>query len=200
MAPKSRELLPILAFTRPTSSYVASLRNTSRHELHPGMPKLLHLVVACAENRVIGRGGRLPWRIPEDLAFFHAETAGQICVLGRICFQTWPRATQDGRRPIVITRDQTLASAEVRVAGSLAEALAIGETLPGDITICGGERIYAETLALDRPIRLHLTLIHATIEGDTYFPEWRHLSWREVSRRESNDANYRYTFFELDRG
>ncbi len=163
------------------------------------MLKLLHLIVACAENRVIGRGGRLPWRIPEDLAFFHAETAGQICVLGRICFQTWPRALQDGRRPIVITRDRTLASEQVRVATSLADALAIAETLPGEIMICGGERIYAETLALDRPMRLHLTLIHATIEGDTYFPEWRHLAWRELSRRESSDANYRYTFIELER-
>lgn len=162
------------------------------------MLKPLNLIVACAENRVIGRRGQLPWHIPEDLAFFHAETAGQICVLGRICFQSWPRATLDGRRPIVITRDRTVATDRTLVAGSLAAALALADSLPGEIMICGGERIYAETLALDRPLRLRLTLIHAEIDGDTYFPEWRHLAWREIARRESADAHYRYTFFTLE--
>ena len=93
----------------------------------------------------------------------------------------------------------TFANERVQVAGSLAEALAIAEDLPGEIHICGGERIYAETLALDRPMRLHLTLVHADVPGDTYFPEWRHLAWRETSRRDSADVNYRYTFYTLER-
>jgi dihydrofolate reductase len=163
------------------------------------VPKLLHIDVACSENRVIGRNGRLPWRIPEDLEFFHANTAGQVCVLGRICFQTWPRATLDGRQPVVISRDRSLARPGVRVAAGLADALAIADELPGEIHICGGQRIYEETLALARPMRLHLTLIHAPVEGDTFFPEWRHLAWREVARRDSADENYRYTFFTLER-
>ena len=163
------------------------------------MPKLLHLQVACAENRVIGRKGRLPWRIPEDLQFFHDQTAGQIVVLGRICFETWPRVLLDGRKPVVVTRNTALATDRVHVAGSLTEALAIAEDLPGEIHICGGQRIYEETLALDRPMTLHLTLIHADIPGDTYFPEWRHLAWRETGRRDSADANYRYTFYTLER-
>jgi dihydrofolate reductase len=170
--------------------------------MNSAMPKLLHLIVACSENRTIGRDRQLPWRIPEDLAYFHAETAGQIVVLGRVCFETWPRVALDGRRPIVITRDRSLARDGVHVAGSLAEALALAEILPGEIMICGGERIYAETLALapTRPLRLHLTLVHAEVGGDTFMPEWRHLAWREVSRRESADANWRYTFFVLDGG
>ena len=163
------------------------------------MPKLLHLQVACAENRVIGRDGKLPWRIPEDLAFFHAQTAGHTVVLGRICYETWPRVRLDGRRPVVISRHTALATAGVSVAGSLAAALEIAETLPGEVHICGGERIYAETLALDRPMRLHLTLVHAEVPGDTHMPEWRHLAWKETARRESADANFRYTFFTLER-
>lgn len=163
------------------------------------MTKLLQLIVACSESRVIGRAGRLPWRIPEDLAFFHAATAGQVCVLGRVCYETWPRVNLDGRRPVVITRQAALAKPGVHVAGSLDEALAIAEALPGDIYICGGQRIYEETLALARPLRLHLTLVHADIAGDTFFPEWRHLAWRELERRESADTNYRYTFMTLDR-
>ena len=164
------------------------------------MPKLLQLIVACAENRVIGRGGKLPWHIPEDLKFFHDETAGQICVLGRVCFETWPRVRLDGRRPIVITRNRALAQpGAVEVVPSLAAALARAEELPGEIMICGGERIYAETLALQRPMQLHLTLVHAEVPGDTFMPEWRHLAWRELSRRESSDANFRYTFSTLER-
>lgn len=166
------------------------------------MPALLHLIVACSENRVIGRNGRLPWRIPEDWAHFLRETAGQVCILGRICYETWSTARSDGRRPIVITRDQSLAQPGVQVVSSLSEAVALADTLTTDIYICGGQRIYEETFALaaaqHRPLRLDLTLIHAQVEGDTYFPEWRHLPWRELARRESSDAHYRYTFLTLE--
>jgi dihydrofolate reductase len=124
---------------------------------------------------------------------------GAICILGRICFETWPKANQEGRRAIVISRNRALTGAGVHVVSSLAEALAFAETLPGDLYVCGGERIYAETLALSRPMQLDLTLIHADVPGDTYFPEWRHLTWREIARRESADANYRYTFLTLVR-
>jgi dihydrofolate reductase len=165
------------------------------------MPKPLHVIVACAENRVIGREGRQPWRLPEDTAFFHAQTVGQIVVLGRICFETWPAATRDGRRPVVVTHRRELARPGVAVAASLPAALAIAESLSGEIYICGGQRIYEETLALpaSRPLRLHLTLIHAEIPGDRFFPDWRQQAWTEVSRRESTDQNFRYTFLTLDR-
>lgn len=162
--------------------------------------KPLNLIVACAENRVIGRNGKLPWRIPEDFQFFQAQTAGQICVLGRVCYETWPSAAQDGRRPVVITRNRDLARENVAVVDSLSAALDVADRLPGDIYICGGESIYAETLALAgrRSLRLYLTLIHANVEGDRRFPEWRHLAWQETERRESADANWRYTFFTLE--
>jgi dihydrofolate reductase len=192
------------------------------------MPKRLNIIVACSENRVIGRDGKLPWHIPEDLHFFHAQTAGEICVLGRICYETWPRAQRDGRRPLVLTsrplerlqpwapaatEDATpgsdeppltaAAASDLRppiLVSSLTAALEVAEGLPGEIYICGGQRIYEETLALSgRPLRLHLTLIHADISGDTFFPEWRHLKWNEVTRKEGADANVRYTFLTLDR-
>lgn len=160
---------------------------------------MINIMVACAENRVIGRGSQLPWRIPEDLKFFHDETAGKTNILGRVCFETWPRVREDGRRPIVVTSNASIEREGVRVARSVPEALAIAETMPGEIYVNGGERIYGEVLALDRPMRLHLTLVHAEVPGDRYFPEWRHLAWREVARRESSDENYRYTFFTLER-
>lgn len=160
---------------------------------------MLNLMVACAENRVMGRKNRLPWRIPEDLRVFHEETAGKTIVLGRICYQTWPRARQDGRKLIVVSSDKSLAADGVQVAGSVPEALALAEAMPGEVCVNGGERIFEEVLAMERPMRLHLTLVHADVEGDRYFPEWRHLEWREVSRRDSSDENFRYTFYILER-
>jgi len=182
------------------------------------MPKPIQLIVACAENRIIGRGGRLPFDIPEDQAWFHEKTAGQTVVLGRICFETWPKVLANGRQPVVITSQpehiMRMAAAKVepalragsnlrgaqvppRTAASVTEALAIAQTLPGEIMICGGQRIYEETLPIAD--RILLTLVHAEVPGDTLFPEWRHLDWRETWRKESRDANYRYTFSVLER-
>ena len=161
------------------------------------MPKPLNLIVACAENRVMGRGRRLPWRIPEDWAQFHQRTAGQTVVLGRICFETWPRAALDGRQPVVITHLPQQVPPGIRTAGSVEEALAIAQTLPGEILICGGQSIFEATLP--RADRLYLTLVHADVPGDVFFPEWRQLSWREAERRKGRDANYRYTFLTLER-
>lgn len=161
------------------------------------MAKPLNLIVACAENRVIGRDGRLPWHIPEDMEFFLNMTRGQTVVLGRICYETWPRVALDGRAPVVITRQTALARPGVRVAATVDEALAIAQTLPGEIMICGGQRIYEETL--ERADRIYLTLVHAEVPGDVFFPEWRHLNWRETERRESRDTNYRFTFSTLER-
>ena len=165
--------------------------------LNPLMPKPLNLIVACAENRVIGRDGKLPFDIPEDKAWFYEKTAGTTVVLGRICFEAWTKVLADGRQPVVITRDRTLASSRVRVAANVPDALAIAQALPGEIMICGGQRIYEETLPIAD--RILLTLVHAEVPGDTYFPEWRHLTWRETWRKESADPNYRYTFSILER-
>ena len=162
---------------------------------HSLMPNSLTLIVACAENRVIGRDGKLPFAIPEDKIWFHEKTAGKTILLGHISFATWPKVLAEGRRPVVVTREDSLASAQVHVAPTVAEALA--RTLPGEIMVCGGQRVYEETLPLAD--RLLLTLVHADVPGDTWFPEWRHLPWRETWRRESADANYRYTFHDLER-
>ena len=179
------------------------------------MPKPIQLIVACAENRVIGRAGRLPFDIPEDKRWFHDQTANQTVVLGRICYETWPKVLADGRQPVVITShpERALKIAATKVGPGhgtgtnkspvplpvpdVPSALALAQTLPGAIMVCGGQRIYEETLPLAD--RILLTLVHAEVEGDTWFPEWRQLTWRETWRRESADANYRYTFTILER-
>ncbi len=159
------------------------------------MPKPLHLIVACSENRVIGRGGRLPWSIPEDTAFFQTQTLGQTVIMGARSFGEWPSCAQ-GRDVVVVTHDPSALPASVHAAASLTEAISKAQTLRGDIYLCGGQRIYEEGLPLTD--RLHLTLVHTEIpDGDTFFPEWRTLFTREIARRESRDARWRYTFLTL---
>lgn len=161
------------------------------------MPHPIELIVACSENRIIGRGGRLPFDIPEDKQWFLDQTANQTVVLGRICYETWPRVLLDGRQPVVITSNRTLAKPGVQLAANVPDALALAQNMPGRVMVCGGQRIYEETLPIAD--RILLTLVHAQIDGDTWFPEWRHLAWREAWRKEGADTNYRYTFSILER-
>lgn len=168
--------------------------------------KPINLIVACSENRVIGRNGRLPWNIQEDQAWFHDWTRHQILVMGRICYESWPKVHADGRKPIVITsksRDELKQMPmpkdgnEPLVAGSVAEAINLAQGLAGDIFVCGGHRIFEETLPLAK--YLYMTEVHATVEGDVYFPEWKSLGWRAQYTYASRDDHYKYTFSILER-
>lgn len=161
------------------------------------MAKPVYLIVACSENRVIGRRGGLPWSIPEDTRFFQDKTRGNTVIMGSHSFDEWPSCVK-GRDVIVITHEPEKIPAGVRAVRSLPEAIGVAQGLRGDIYLCGGQRLYEEGLALGD--RLYLTLVHATIDdGDTFFPEWRHEFTREVSRRESQDASWRYTFLTLEK-
>jgi dihydrofolate reductase len=161
------------------------------------MTQRVHLIVACSENRVIGRAGGLPWSIPEDTKFFQDTTRGHTVVMGSRSFGEWPSCVHD-RDVVVITHEPEKIPAGVHPAASLPEALAVARTLRGDIYLCGGQRVYEEGLA--HGDLLHLTLVHATIaDGDTFFPDWRGHFTRELARRESADARWRYTFLTLAR-
>ena len=164
------------------------------------MAKPFNLIVACAENRVIGRGGQLPWRIPEDWKYFRQHTTGRTVVLGRISFQSWRSIFDDERHAIVLTRNTALAGARVDIASSFPHALALAEKRSEEIFVCGGQRIFEEAITHPQARRLYLTLIHAYVEGDRTFPEWRGEFPKVVTTRESADENYRYSFDVLERG
>lgn len=163
------------------------------------MPRPFNLIVACAENRVIGRGGQLPWRIAEDWKFFRQQTTGRTVILGRISFQSWRSIFEDDRHAIVLTRNTALAGDRVDVASSLPHALALAEHQPGEIYVCGGQRIFEEAIHLAQAQCLYLTLIHADVAGDRTFPEWRQEFPKVISSRDSADENFRYTFNVLER-
>ena len=162
--------------------------------------RTLLLQAAVADNGVSGVGGGLPWVLPEDFDAFLSSTAGGVLLLGRLSL--WPGASEAGRRAIVLSRDAGYAPpAGVALARSFDEALALADALPGGgalLHVCGGEAVYAAALACrDRPLRLRLTEVHATPDGDRRFPPWRQLGrWRELSRRAGAGA---HTFVELER-
>lgn len=158
---------------------------------------ILSLVVAMAENRVIGLEQRLPWHLPADLMHFKAITLGKSVIMGRRTYASIGRPLP-GRRNIVVTRNPALAVPGCTVAGSLEEALAAsaGE----EVMVIGGAQLYRE--ALPHAQRIHLTLVHAAVEGDTWFPELPPDVWRETACEEHPaDARnpYPMTFLVLER-
>ena len=136
------------------------------------------LIAAIAANGVIGSGGALPWRLPEDLKYFKRLTQGHTVVMGRKTWESIGRALP-GRRNVVVTRQTGYVAPEASVAPSLEAALAAcaGET---DVYVIGGAELYGAALPLADS--LLLTEIHRDFAGDTRFPEFDRTRWREASR------------------
>jgi dihydrofolate reductase len=115
-------------------------------------------------NRVIGRGGRIPWHLPEDFRWFKKMTTGQIIVMGRKTFESIGRPLPQ-RTTIVLTRGP-FAWPGVQTCSSLAALDLAGD--PREVFICGGAQVYTEALPLCSD--LYLTLVLRTVEGDVFFP------------------------------
>ncbi|HMD29529.1 MAG TPA: dihydrofolate reductase [Steroidobacteraceae bacterium] len=159
----------------------------------------VELVVAAAENDVIGRDRGLPWHLPADFRHFRALTLSRHVLMGRKTYESIGKALPD-RTNLVLSRRAQFAPADCRVVATLDAARAIaGADSP--LMVIGGAEIYR--ICLPVASRIHLTLVHAQIDGgDTFFPEWRGIEWRESSReRHAADAKnaYAYSFITLDR-
>lgn len=138
------------------------------------------LVVARAQNGVIGRDGKLPWHLPADLKRFKGLTMGSAMVMGRKTFESLP-GLLPGRRHIVVTRDGEWQAAGAEVVHSVEEAMdAAGAEA---ISIIGGAEIFA--LFLPSANRLELTEVLADVPGDTVMPDPRDNGlWRQVAAEE----------------
>jgi len=159
----------------------------------------LELVVAVAENDVIGRGNQLPWHQPADLRHFKSLTLGKPVLMGRKTYESIGKALP-GRSNIVLSRSQEFSPGDCVVVRTLDDArIAAGAEAP--LMVIGGAEIYRQCLPLAS--RIHLTLIHAQIEdGDTVFAGWRGAEWNASSRErhEADDKNaYAYSFITLER-
>ena len=138
---------------------------------------MISIVVAHSSNRVIGRDGGLPWRLPADMRRFRELTTGSTVVMGRRTYESLPDAFRPlpERRNLVLSGDPAYRPPGVEVFASLESAL---EACGGDCFVIGGEVTYRD--ALPRCERLYVTEIDAEVEGDAYFPEIDEEQWRCV--------------------
>ena len=152
---------------------------------------IVSLVAAMSENRVIGRGGGLPWHLPKDLQYFKKLTVDHTVIMGRKTYDEVKRPL-DNRRNVVITRNPDFKPHGVTVVPTLKEALALGAT-EREVFVIGGGEIYR--LALPLADRLYLTVVHATVEGDTFFPEFDKDAWAlDEEERHEADAKHAFAF------
>ena len=159
---------------------------------------MISIIVAMSENRVIGRDGDLPWRLPEDLRRFKTLTTDHTLIMGRKTWETLPPGGLSNRRCIVLTRDPEFAAEGAEIARSLEGAIDLADD-DDEIFIAGGAAVYEA--ALPRADRVYLTIAHAEIEGDTFFPEFDTSGWTliEEDHRESDERHaYAMTFLTYD--
>ncbi len=148
---------------------------------------ILSMIVATANNNVIGKDNNMPWHLPADLAYFKKITLGKPIVMGRKTYESIGRPLP-GRRNIVISRDQNYSSEGIDTVGSVEQALALVDNVE-EVMVIGGGAIYKH--CLPAASRLYITHINATIEGDTYFPDHNDGNWQKVSSeiRASDENN-----------
>lgn len=150
-------------------------------------PAPLTFIVAAAHNGVMGKGGQLPWDLPEDRAFFRDQTMGHAIIMGR---KTWDErgAPLDGRRNIVVSRSGNVSGTGRDVARTVEEAIALARTTDPSPFVVGGAEIFR--LAMPYATRVLLTEIDFDAEGDTFFTPLDPKQWHATARRRGDRATY----------
>lgn len=156
---------------------------------------MITLILARAENGVIGVDGGLPWRLPADLKRFKTLTMGRPMIMGRKTFESFP-APLPGRRHIVMTRDRDWAAPGAEVAHAVDAALTLAG---GGVSVIGGAEIFA--LFRDRADRAEVTVIWRHYDGDTVFDIDQADDWDMVAREDHAAAGEQpaFSFFSLAR-
>lgn len=156
----------------------------------------ISLIAAVAENSVIGKNNDLPWHLPDDMKYFMQTTKGHHCIMGRKNYESIPEKFRPlpNRTNIVVTRQEKFQAPGCTVVHSIDEGLDIARTNNETETfIIGGAEIYNTSLATAD--LLYITEIKANIEGDTFFPEFKSLQWKEISREHHTaDERHKYAF------
>lgn len=145
---------------------------------------IISLIAAMDENRVIGRGNRMPWRLPVDLKRFRRITMGHPLIMGRKTHESIGRPLP-GRKNVVITRQEGYRAEGCVVAHDIPSALAVcGDA--GEAFVLGGESVFRDFMPLAE--RIYLTIVRATVEGDARFPDIPD-DFIEVSREPAQDVH-----------
>ncbi len=148
----------------------------------------ISIIAAVAGNGVIGQKNDLPWRIPEDMAYFKKMTLGKSVIMGKNTFESIGKPLPE-RKNIVLSRDTSYKNCFM--AESIEEALALVEG--EEAMVIGGASIYSQFMPMAN--KLYLTMIDQEFEGDSFFPEIDFNEWREESRiKGRGDGGLRYDF------
>jgi dihydrofolate reductase len=155
----------------------------------------ISLIVALDRNYAIGRDGKMPWHLPDDLKRFRALTLGKPTLMGSRTARAIGRALP-GRDNLVMTRGDTAPYPGQRVVHSLDEAIRIASGT--ELAVIGGGEVFA--LALPRATRMHLTWVDAAVDGaDAFFPRFDAGEWKETARVEhAADARHAHAFAFVD--
>jgi dihydrofolate reductase len=159
----------------------------------------ISLILARADNGVIGNKGKLPWHLPEDMRRFRDITMGKPCIMGRKTWDGLPEKFRPlpGRDNIVVTRKSGFPAEGAKIVHSLDAAFAAAGTAD-EIMVIGGAEIFAK--ALPRAGRIYLTRIHAAPPGEILFPAFSASQWLEMSREDHVATDgMRYSFALLER-
>ncbi|EMR04822.1 dihydrofolate reductase [Cesiribacter andamanensis] len=160
------------------------------------------IIVARADNRVIGKDNGLIWHMPHDLRFFKETTSGHYVIMGRKSYESLNKPLP-GRLNIIVTRNRGYFKENCLVMNSLEAALELAaQQQQQEVFILGGGEIYQQALDKGLVDRIYLTEIKESFEGDTYFPELQPGQWTETHREEyTADAQnpHDYAFVRLER-
>ena len=159
---------------------------------------IISLIAAMDQNRLIGRGNRLPWRLPADMKHFRELTLGKPVVMGRRTFESIGKPLAK-RTNIILTRDPHFRASGCIVTHGVDQAVSEADDCE-EVMIIGGYAIYE--LFLDCAECFYLTQIHECFEGDVHFPEFKLSDWREIKRikhQPDGDNPHAYDFVCLHR-
>lgn len=155
---------------------------------------VISLIVAVSSNNAIGKDNQLLWHLPNDMKFFKMSTWAMPVVMGRKTFESMGSKPLNGRPNIVITRQNNWTAEGVLVVNSLEEAIALaGEKDYKELFVIGGGEIYKAALPIAH--KIYLTRVEATLDADTFFPEWDENNWKLVyNDYHPADARHAYPY------
>lgn len=159
---------------------------------------IISIIVAMADNMIIGDKNSLPWNLPADMKYFRKITLGKPIIMGAKTFESIGKALPN-RKNIILSHDKNYRAKGCVVVASIEQALEEVEENE-EVMIAGGASVYKQFLPLAN--RLYLTFVHHNFKGDTYFPKFDINQWKEIKRIDNKPDKkniYSYSFVVLER-
>ena len=167
---------------------------------HRSQPKI-SLIAALSENHVIARDGKIPWYLPSDWKRYREKVDGRVIIAGR---KTFDRSYRNDVSVVVTRKDDYVPPIPATIVHTVSDALRVAHEKLADVLaekrdeifVIGGGEIFRQTIGTAD--KLYLTIIHQTIEGDTFFPDFATFT-KTVFEETHEEDGYRYTFLDLER-